>query len=214
MASSPSVPPFLRLPIELRYAIYDHLCLSSPLSYPYKSPSPITSIDMHGPPTSLLLTNRTIFEELSTYYFSRCTFYFVAQSFLTRSSPISPGSLLVVQKARRIELLLLPGTMKASPTHPSTVSITVKQMSAHWLSEHVRLLRDEARELKVVIVSMRRVSWNHEWSMRREMEALLRPLEELRRTGTEFRVGEVIGPGIVETQMRKELGSVLERLNM
>ncbi|KZM21205.1 hypothetical protein ST47_g7671 [Ascochyta rabiei] len=214
MATSCPVAPLLCLPIELRYAIYDQLCLSSPLSYPYPSPSPITSIDTRGPPTSLLLTNRMLFEELSTYYFSRCTFRFVAQSFTTHFSPISPGSLLVLRKARRIELLLLPGTMKASATDPSTASITVKQMSAHWLEEHVRLLRDEAKELEVMVVSMRRVSWNHEWSVKCEMEALLRPLEVLRETGVEFRVGEVLGPGMVEVEMREELGGVLERLNL
>ena len=212
MTTSTPVPPFLCLPLELRYAIYDHLCPASPLSYPYKPPSPIASIDIRGPSISLVLTNRTILEELSNYYFSRCTFRFVAQSFKPRSSDVPEGSLHIVRKARKIELLVLPGTMKASATDPGSMSITVKQMSADWLDGQVGLLRDEAKQLKTVIVSMRRVSWNHEWSVREETEALLMPLKALKGS-VEFRVGEVMGPGSVEEKMREELGIVLGRLN-
>jgi hypothetical protein len=85
-------------------------------------------------------------------------------------------------------------------------------MSAHWLDEQISLLRDEARELKTVIVSMRRVSWNHEWSVREEMEALLKPLEALMGR-VEFRAGEVMGPRVMEESMRNELSAILERLN-
>lgn len=85
-------------------------------------------------------------------------------------------------------------------------------MSEHWLDEQVGLLRDEAKELKTVIVSIRRMSWNHEWSVKREMEALLEPLEVLRGR-VEFWVGEVMGPEMVEEEMREELGVVLKRLN-
>ncbi|KAF2631922.1 hypothetical protein BU25DRAFT_406447 [Macroventuria anomochaeta] len=204
--------PFFRLPIELRYAIYDHLCLPEPRSYPYKSLSPIAAIDLTGPPLSLILANRKILQELSTYYFSRCTFRFVAQSFNNRSNKISESSLHIVRKIKKVELLLLPGTMRASGTSPAVGSITIKQMSAHWLDDQIKLLRDEAKELKTVIVSIRRVSWNHEWSVREEMEALLSPLEELRGR-VEFRVGEVMGPGKVEESMKEELGLVLKWLN-
>lgn len=161
---------------------------------------------------SLLLTNRTILEDLCTYYFSRCTFRLVAQSFKPRTSDVAAGSLHIVRRARKVELLLFPGTMKASAADPASMSLTVKQMSAGWLDEQVGLLRDEARELEVVVVSMRRVSWNHEWSVRSEMEALLKPLEELKGR-VQFRVGEVMGPGLVEEKMRLELARVLERLN-
>lgn len=114
---------------------------------------------------------------------------------------------------RKVELLLLPGTMKATPSDSSAASITVKQMSAHWLEEQVGLLRDEARELRTVIVSMRRVSWNHGWSVKAETEALLRPLEALRGR-VEFRAGEVMGPAAVEKEMVGELGLVMDQLNV
>ena len=74
------------------------------------------------------------------------------------------------------------------------------------------MLKDEAKELEVVIVSMRRVSWNHEWSMRSDMEALLKPLEVLRGR-VDFRAGEIMGPGSVEGEMMDELNHALERLN-
>ena len=207
-------PPFLRLPIELRYAIYDNLCLPSPRSYPYSNPSPIAAIDLTGAPVGLLLCNRAIYIELSTYYFTRCTFRFVAQSFNNRTNNISEGSLHVVRQMQKAELLLLPGTMRASNTHlPNNgTSITIKQMSAHWLEEQISLLRDKARELRTVIVSMRRVSWNRDWSVKEEMEALLKPLEALMGR-VEFKVGEVMGPRAMEESMRKELSVVLERLN-
>jgi hypothetical protein len=86
-------------------------------------------------------------------------------------------------------------------------------MSDLWLSRQAALLRDEAGELRTVVVSLRRVSWNHEWSMREEMEGLLRPLGVLRGRGVEFRIGEVTGPAGVEWEMRRELGRVLEELH-
>ena len=161
---------------------------------------------------SLLLTNHTIFEELSTYYFSRCTFRFVAQSFTARSSSFTPSSFFIIRRAKNIELLLLPGTMQANTTNSPTISVTLKNMSAHWLAEQMGMLRDEAKELKVVIVSMRRVSWNHELNMRSEMEALLRPLEVLSGK-VNFRVGEIMGPQGIEAEMKVELNHALERLN-
>ena len=121
------------------------------------------------------------------------------------------GSLQILHKMRRIELLLLPGTMKATPDSPG-VSMTTRGVSNLWLRDQTSLLRDEAKELKTVVVSMRRASWSHEWSMREETEALLRPLEDLRGR-MEFRVGEIMGPSAVEKEMLEELSLVLERLN-
>lgn len=161
---------------------------------------------------SLLLTNRAIFEELSAYYFSRCTFRFVAQSFTACSSSFTPSSSFIVRRAKKIELLLIPGTTRANTTDSSTVSTTVNYMSANWLAEQMGILRNEAKELEVVIVSMRRVSWNHELSMRSEMDALLRPLEVLRGR-VDFKTGEIMGPLNVEEEMRDELGHALEKLN-
>lgn len=88
----------------------------------------------------------------------------------------------------------------------------VKSMSPKWLDEQVSLLKDEARELRTVVVSIRRVSWDHAWSMREEMEALLKPLDEL-QARVEFEVGEVSGPTSIEESMGTELAGVLERLN-
>lgn len=204
------VPPFLRLPIELRYAIYDHLCLSSPRSYPYKDPFPITAIDTTGPPLALLLLNHNIFSEISTYYFARCTFRFTAQSFGIRPKTISPSSLHIVHNMRKVELLLLPGKMLASLV--SLPDIEIKAMAAHWLDEHISLLRDEATELRTVVISMRSASWVVEGTIGEEMKALSKLLEEIRRR-VEFRVGEVVGPDALEDSMKEELAAMLKRLN-
>ncbi|KAF3043455.1 hypothetical protein E8E12_008751 [Didymella heteroderae] len=210
MADPSPASPFLRLPLELRYLIYDHLCTPEPRSYPVRAPSPITSASHTFYPLPLLLTNRHLVAEVSTYYFTRCTFRFVAQSFRTVTSR-SAASLNIVQNMRRAELLLLPGTMKATPSDPWP-SVMVKSMSPMWLNEQIRLLKDEARELRTVVVSIRRVSWDHAWSMREEMEALLKPLKDLRRV-VEFEVGEVSGPLAIEESMSTELAGVLEQLN-
>jgi hypothetical protein len=210
MSIQHSSSPFLRLPLELRYSIYDHLCTPEPRSYPVRAPSPITAASLTFFPLPLLLTNRHLLNEISAYYFTRCTFRFVAQSFRTVIEG-SAASLHVVQNMRRAELLLLPGTMKATPSDPWP-SVMVKSMSPKWLDEQVSLLGDEARELRTVVVSIRRVSWDHAWSMKDEMEALLKPLGGLKGS-IEFEVGEVSGPSAIEESMRIELAGVLERLN-
>lgn len=209
----PRTSPFLALPTELRYAIYDRLCTSDFLSYPYTQPSPIAAIDTTKPPRSLLLVNHTLHSEISTYYFARCTFRFVAQSFsnLNDITNMPVGSRNVIRQIRKAELLLLPGTMKAALSSPD-VQLTTRGMSDLWLARQVDLLRDEALELRIVVVSMRRVSWNHDWSMREEMEALLKALEGLAGK-VEFRLGEVMGPTAVEKDMRDELGVILDKLN-
>lgn len=112
---------------------------------------------------------------------------------------------------RKVELLLLPGTMRAVPSPEE--SITMRGMSASWLGDQVELLRDEAGELRSVIVSVRRVSWNHAWSVQEEMGALLRPLEVLRGR-VQFRVGEVMGPRDLEGKMLRALERVVEVFNV
>jgi hypothetical protein len=210
MTDPSSASPFLRLPLELRYSIYDHLCTPEPRSYPIRAPSPITSASLTFLPLPLLLTSRHLLAEISTYYFTRCTFRFVAQSFRTATSR-SSATQHIVQNMRRAELLLLPGTMKATPSDPWP-SVMVKSMSPKWLGEQVSLLKDEAMQLRTVVVSIRRVSWDHAWSMREEMEALLKPLEELKGR-VDFEVGEVSGPASIEEDMGIELAGVLGRLN-
>ncbi|KAH6615026.1 hypothetical protein C7974DRAFT_57546 [Boeremia exigua] len=210
----PSTSPFLRLPVELRYAIYDHLCPREPHSYPYKQPSPIAAIDIAGPPKSLLLLNHALLEELSTYYFARCTFRFVAQSFSTGKNVrkhMCAGSLQIVRKMKKVEMLLLPGTMKAM-SYSAEVSLTTRGMSKLWLVDQMRLLRDEAWALTTITVSVRRVSWCHEWSMLDETEALLHPLKELKGR-VAFKAGEVMGPATVEDEMRETLETVIGKLS-
>lgn len=207
--------PLLRLPLELRYAVYDDLCPSTPHSYPYTQPSPIAAIDTTGPPLNLLLSCQALYNELSAYYFNRCTFRFVAQSFsaakrLRENLPV--GTLHVIRCMKKVELLLLPGTMRAAVSSADVHSIAVRGMSESWLAEQMGLLGDEAGALEVVVVSMRRVSWNSEWSMKEEMEALLKPLGVLQGR-VQFRVGEVMGPAGVEEEMREELRVVLGSLD-
>lgn len=122
-----------------------------------------------------------------------------------------PGSLAIVRQMRKVEVLLLPGTMRALASEEEG-DVRTRGMSAAWLGDQVGLLRDEARELRSVTVSMRRVSWNHGWSMREEMGALLRPLEVLKGR-VEFRVGEVGGPAAVEGEMLEVLGVVVKAMN-
>ena len=207
-------PTLLTLPPELRYQIYDSLCPATPLSYPYPQPTPITAISHAKPPLPLLLLHPSLTHELRTYYFTRCTFRIVAQSFSNAASinNMPAASLCVIRNMRRVELLLLPGTIKAALVPPD-VSLATRAMSDLWLSRQAGLLREEAGALRVVVVSLRRVSWNHEWSMGEEMEGLLGPLGVLKGRGVEFRVGEVMGPAGVAGELRWVGGGVLEGLN-
>ncbi|KAF1931053.1 uncharacterized protein M421DRAFT_365365 [Didymella exigua CBS 183.55] len=215
MTDPSTASPFLRLPLELHYAIYNHLCSPEPRGYPTRAPTTITaaSCSFSISPPSLLLTNRHFLNEVSTYYFTRCIFRFVAQSFRALNADknyISAVSLHIVRNMRRVELLLLPGTMKAIPSDPWP-SIMVKGMSPERLNEQVHLLKNKAKRLRTVVGSIRRVSWDHAWSMR-EMETLLKPLEGLKEK-MEFKVGEVSGPSAIEGSMRIELVAVLGQLN-
>ncbi|KAJ4986912.1 hypothetical protein SVAN01_07590 [Stagonosporopsis vannaccii] len=209
----PPTSSFLRFPTELRYLIYDQLCPLIPHSHPYAQPSPIAAIDTTGPPISLLLVNHALHEEIRAYYFKRCTFRFVAQSFSHAKNlrgNMHLGSLAIVRNMRKVEVLLLPGTMRAGrDTQGGGIG---QGMSAAWLEDQVGLLRDEAGALRSVTVSVRRVSWNHGWCVLEEMEALLRPLKTLMGR-VEFRVGEVMGPGDIEEEMLQALGMVIEKLN-
>lgn len=124
---------------------------------------------------------------------------------------MSRAELHVVKNMCMVELLLLPGTSRVAPSDPSP-GVTVRSMSSTWLDERVNLLREEARKLKMVTVSIRRMSWNYAWSMKDETEAMLKPLGQLRGR-VQFEVGEVMGPSATEESMRTHLAKCLERLN-
>ncbi|KAI4924790.1 hypothetical protein J4E85_007907 [Alternaria conjuncta] len=83
---SPFTPPspLLSLPKELRYDIYDYLCLQEPKQNRTARPQePLTTYIDHMAPTELSITCRFLRNEIRAYFHSKATLGFYP---LSRSS--------------------------------------------------------------------------------------------------------------------------------
>jgi hypothetical protein len=202
MPSNTASSPLLRLPRELRYEIYDHLCRQEPKSYPFRQP-PITSIDQRAPPTALYLTCRYINEELQGYFRSKVTIRFVAQGVRRiQRNDIDSASLTAIRQAKKIELRL---QWHVTPTLMSNWSYTIHG----WLAEQINLLLDEARSLELITLSVMDASENVKWVSKR---GTLAPLKKMAGR-VSLRVGEVVAADGEEAELREQLTEYVKELN-
>ncbi|KAF2131443.1 hypothetical protein P153DRAFT_394779 [Dothidotthia symphoricarpi CBS 119687] len=207
MDSHVQLPPFLCLPTELRYDIYDHLSCDEPISYLFPHPSPITSIDCRGPPIQLLVTCRAIYEEIRLYYFGRATFrLFAYGSKGTRREDMAPSTFTVIRLAKKIELMMVWNiTSRRAQTSIKTWPWSMNG----WLEEQVDLLLDEGRNLQEVLVSVRDVSEGVKWETK---VGLLWPLEKLKGR-VRFTVGEITAADDEEQALNCDLARFVRELN-
>ncbi|KAL1791885.1 hypothetical protein ACET3X_009636 [Alternaria dauci] len=181
MASDAPSCPLLRLPIELRYEIYDHLCRWDFKSYPFRT-MPIASIDRTGPPTALLATCRFLCDEIRAYFLATVTLGFVQQQIPCFQS-IDPLSLSAVERAKKIHVRmswwLIPSAATESRRWPYRVN--------GWLADLVKLLLENAKSLEVITLSFDEPDCGTEWEQK---EKTLAPLKDMAGR-VELRLGEV-----------------------
>ena len=227
MASGAPSCSLLRLPIELRYEIYDYLGRRDFKSYPLRTMA-VTSIDRTGPPTALLVTCRYLCDEIRAYFLPRVTLGFVQQQKPTLQS-IDPISLSVIERAKKVHVRMswweIPGTAKDFRHWPYRVN--------GWLADLVKMLLGKAKSLEVITMSFDEPTWGTEWEQK---EKTLAPLKDIAGR-VKFRLGEVEageeltdeeeaedaklkGPHSTytktvgkEAELRRRLGAYLEELN-
>ena len=198
--NTPKHPPhLLNLPLEIRHQIFAHLSRHSPHSYPFRFPSSISSVDQLGPPLSLLLTCRPLFDQIQAYYYGKATFSFFSQALIPIRNKLTPPVAAAVRRMSKVEFVfhwnVLPRQINPALLHA-------------WLVDHVALLRDNAPCLHTLTVSVRGASQEHDGTFRK---SLLEPLEELRGR-VRFKLGVVIAQER-EDELRDELEGYLDGLN-
>jgi hypothetical protein len=203
MSCSTASSPLLRLPRELRYEIYDHLCRQEPKSYPFRQP-PISSIDQRAPPTALYLTCRYIHEELQGYFHGKVTIRFVAQGVhRIQRKDIDSASLVAIRQAKKIELRL---QWHITPTLMSNWSYSMHE----WLAEQIDLLLEEAKSLELITLSVMDASNNAEWASK--TKSLLAPLKKMAGR-VRLRVGEVVVVGWEGAELMEQLAEYVKEFN-
>jgi hypothetical protein len=208
MITQCSLPPFLRLPVELRFNIYDYLCGKEPRSYPFKY-SPVSSIDQTPPPTALQLTCRNIHEEIQAYFQGHATLRFVAGSYWSHEVPAR--ALQAIRLAKKIEIVLIWRlTLQLAKTNMSKGPGNRNE----WLVQRVDLLLREAEGLELVILSVQDVSHEEaDWESKRKMLSPMVSLLNKLPSNVTFSLGEVTADGAQEEKLRGLLSDHLKKLN-
>lgn len=200
------ISAFLSLPLEIKYNIYKHLCRNEPVYYPFPN-SPITSISHGGPPRPLLLTCRQIAAEAREYYYGLATLRFLSlRSVWIKRETISTVSLAAIQRARKIELMLVWNVTSAGRS--AELESWLLWMNG-WLYQQVKLMDDEGHKLEVVTISLRDAPLSAGWKTK---PRLLEPLNLLKGK-VRFLVGEIIAAEDVEDSIRDSLEKHIQELN-
>ncbi|CAG5156779.1 uncharacterized protein ALTATR162_LOCUS4573 [Alternaria atra] len=204
MASDAPSCPFLRLPRELRYEIYDHLCRQDFKSYPFRK-LPISSIDQTGPPTALLVTCRYLCDEISTYFMAKVTLGLIAQHTPLCSEEIDPIPLSVIQKAKKIDVRI---DWQRVPQAGVDISHWPYQVNG-WLADLVHLLLDKTKGLEIITMSFVELGRGTNWEQK---ERTLTPLKNIAGR-VRFRLGDVITEDEKAAELKERLGIYLGELN-
>jgi hypothetical protein len=164
----------LCLPTELRFGIYDHLCVTEPKSYPFRH-SPVSSIDRTPPPTALLLSCRFLHDEVERYFYRRATLRFIAHPWRAWYEKHNLSSLKAIRLAKRAEILLTWNAKALRGRCKKEVYWSYIEQES--LASTVELLRDEGTNLEVLILTVQDCSNKRvEWSVK---QFSLRPLENV-----------------------------------
>jgi hypothetical protein len=199
--------PLLKLPPELRLAIYDYLGYREPKSYPFGW-GPISSIDRRLPSTALVTTCRYLHDEILRHFYNTVTFRAMAQN-ISHPKPrnISDVELAAIRRARKMDLRLL---WDKSPKQSENRLDEDPYIMSRWLTDMTRLLLQEATSLEKIAVSVTCLDCGTDWEYK---ERLLAPLKMLSQRVV-LCVGEVIAIDDTEEVVLKEwLKLYLEAIN-
>ncbi|SMR45318.1 unnamed protein product [Zymoseptoria tritici ST99CH_1A5] len=192
-----SIPPFLRLPLEIREAIYSYLLPRENVSHPLPSVG-ITSVN-HRPPTSSLLNiHPQITSEILSYFYAIATWKLVfshAFNFFRidpdlRKLEQSPS----LSHIRKVEVVFFCDVLLLK-SYPSFGVESFCAEIERRASRACDVLR-KAERLNTVIVSWCDSTDTGHWEQKAKILAPLRKLseEEGRRRTVHFRIGDITGP--------------------
>ncbi|KAF2031952.1 hypothetical protein EK21DRAFT_110400 [Setomelanomma holmii] len=159
MPAAKSTSPLLELPVELRYDMYDLLCITEPKSYPFGF-SPITFIDRRPPSVALQLTCKLIHHELEDLFYRQATLRMHIQSWQPHYKRDRDTWLKPIRLARKIEVVLnwrpcgLDPAENRSDLNDDLDGTTVAA-ERQSLASTVKLLNAEATKLEVLTITVR-----------------------------------------------------------
>jgi hypothetical protein len=199
--NTPQNPPhLLTLPLEIRHHIFHHLSRNSPRSYPFRGTATISSVDQLGPPPSLLVTCRALFDQIQDYYYRKATFSILSEVCIPFRSKMTPPLAAAIRHMRKVEFVFVWNVFPRQVKPP---------LLRTWMVHHVGLLRDLAPYLHTVTISVRGEGQEHGRDVRKTM---LEPFEELRGR-VHFKLGVIYTIEESEDELRQELQGYLDKLN-
>lgn len=199
------VPPILRLPLELRQAIYAHLLPAENVSHPLPSVG-ITSVSHRPPSTSLLKIHPIIKDEILDYFYQISTWKLVfshAFNFYRVDPELSRLEKSPhLSQIRRVELVFFCDVLLLK-SYPSFGIESFCEEIKRRGSRACDVL-NQASKLRVVVVSWCDSTQTGKWP---EKAKILRPLRKLNDEGAArrerpvtFKIGNVTGPNELQRE--------------
>jgi len=200
-----SSSPLLRLPRELRYEIYDHLCHQEAKSYPFRQP-PIICIDQRAPPTALLTTCRYLNDEIHAYFHAKVTFTLHLKNVRRGSfTAMNAASIRAIRQAKKLHIILDWFRTQMQPEehrYPLSPNMTCGLIAL------IEFLHSERISLELITVSVMDGLSTIDWDNKKK---LLEPLHKLAGR-VRFRVDRVVSEGD-ELDLETRLRDYMKRLN-
>jgi len=193
-----SMPPILRLPLELRQQIYSYLLPCEPVSHPLPTVG-ITSVSHQLPSANILLIHPNISEEVLDYYYAITTWKLIF-SHAFNFFRIDPDLRQLEQSAalariRKVELVFFCDILLLRE-YPS---FGLESFCAEIRKRADRACQvlSNAKQLCSVTVSWIDTTLTGGWT---EKAKILQPLRQMDKHIT-FRIGEINGPEDVDREM-------------
>lgn len=201
MASEPAfdLPPILRLPVELRTQIWEHLIPQENVSHPLPSVG-ITAVSHRPPSLGLLLIHPNITDELLDHFYKITTWKLIF-SHAFNFFRIDPDLIKLERspsliRLRKIEVVFFCDILLLKE-YPS--------FGLESFCAEIRRRADracdvllQAPELNTVTVSWVDTTSTNGWQ---EKAKILSPLKKLQRGKVRFRVGEITGPEKLDREL-------------
>jgi hypothetical protein len=171
---STNSPPLLRIPVELRFAIYDHLIFPKNNHLRLQDSSVMISYD--PPPCHLLLTCHQLCQEVLTHYYSHVNFTFWAEPDSVAKWDSPDEKLLAILRNIRTMSLGLGSVLMKQQYERKEPGIWPPVFIA-WVDKLVPTLLRESKNLKVLTIQVAEMPLDHMWETKKELVSL-RPVRD------------------------------------